>query len=74
MRPYLRMRSPRRQDHEMAKKVQCGLSLLYLAGIAEACQYMARAGISSQTIERIVSARNVRGAHTPIRTSVNQLL
>lgn len=73
MRPYLRMRRPRRQDHEMAKMVQCGLSLLYLAGVAEACQYMVRVGISSQTIERIVAARNVRGARTQIRVSVDQL-
>lgn len=62
----------RRQDHEMAKVVQCGLSLLYLAGVAEACQYMTRAGISGHIVERIVTARNVRGAKTPVRVSVNQ--
>jgi 3-hydroxyisobutyrate dehydrogenase-like beta-hydroxyacid dehydrogenase len=62
----------RRQDHEMAKMVQCGLSLLYLAGVAEACQYMVRAGISSSIIERIVSARNVRGAKTPVRVQVSR--
>jgi hypothetical protein len=63
---------PRRQDHEMAKMVQCGLSLLYLAGVAEACQYMVRAGISGPIIERIVSARNVRGAKTPVRVQVSR--
>ncbi|GEM_PF-2499189 len=62
----------RRQDHEMAKMVQCGLSLLYLAGVAEACQYMVRAGISGPIIERIVSARNVRGAKTPVRVQVSR--
>jgi len=62
----------RRQDHEMAKLVQCGLSTLYLAGVAEACQYMVRAGISNQIIERIVTARYVRGAGTAIRLNINQ--
>ena len=55
----------RRSDHQMAERVQCGLSLLYLAGVAEACQYMARAGISNQVIERVVTARHVRGARSP---------
>lgn len=62
----------RRSDHQMAERVQCGLSLLYLAGVAEACQYMAREGISKQIVERVVNARQVRGARTPVRIVVNQ--
>ena len=62
----------RRQDPEMAKLVQCGLSTLYLAGVTEACQYMARVGISNEIIERIVTARYVRGARTAIRMNIDQ--
>lgn len=60
----------RRCDHEMAKQVQCGLSLLYLAGVAEACQYMTRVGISNQIIERVITAQHVRGARIPIHIVV----
>lgn len=54
--------SQRRSDHVMAERVQCGLSLLYLAGVAEACQYMARVGVAGEIIERVLTARNVRGS------------
>jgi hypothetical protein len=62
----------RRQDYEMAKVVQCGLSMLYLAGVAEACQYLARAGISGHIIERVVSARDVRGAEIRVYVEINR--
>jgi hypothetical protein len=58
----------RRRDSEMADQVQRGLSLLYRAGDAEACRFMAGAGISAQVIERVLSAKFVRGARVPVRT------
>jgi hypothetical protein len=57
----------RRHDHEMAEWVQFGLSLLYRQGADEACRYMTDVGISSQIIQRVISARHIRGAGIPFR-------
>jgi hypothetical protein len=65
-------KNQRRSDREMAERVQRGLSLLYAAGANEASQYMARVGISSQIVERVVTARYVRGARTPIRVVIDR--
>jgi len=61
----------RRRDHETAKQVQFGLSLLYRKGVDEAWQYMLGVGISSQTFARVISARNVRGAGISVRIQCN---
>jgi hypothetical protein len=55
----------------MAERVQSGLFLLYSAGVAEACQYMARMGVSDDVIERVACARYVRGAGVPVRIPGN---
>ncbi len=60
----------RRADREMAQHVQHGLSLLYREGATEARRYMSVCGISDQTIARVLSARLVRGARTPVCTVV----
>ena len=57
----------RRCDHETARQIQFGLSLLYRKGVEEAWQYMLGVGISSQTFARVISARNVRGAGISVR-------
>jgi len=59
--------SYRRRDREMAERVQHGLSLLYRTGAAEAYQYMALEAIPAEIIERVISARHVRGARVPVR-------
>ncbi|WP_156398182.1 MULTISPECIES: hypothetical protein [unclassified Duganella] len=61
----------RRLDRVTADRVQYGLSLLYLAGAAEARQFMALNGIPDPIIERVLSAQYVRGAKSPVRIVVN---
>ncbi len=57
----------RRRDHKMAGLIQNGLSLLYCQGVNEACRYMTSVGFSEQIIQRIISAKHIRGAGIPFR-------
>jgi hypothetical protein len=44
----------RRQDTRTAEKVQCGISLLHIAGQLEARRYLNNCGISQVVIERVL--------------------
>jgi hypothetical protein len=70
--PSIRINYYRRRDRAMAESVQSGLFVLYSAGVAEACQYMARMGVSDDVIARVACARYVRGAGVPVRIACSR--
>lgn len=50
----------RRQDFRMASKVQCGVSLQFIAGADEAKRYLTNCGAASDVIARVLAPASAR--------------
>lgn len=50
----------RRTDDHMACKVQCGISLQFIAGRDEAQRYLVNCGVPMEVIERVLSYPSIR--------------
>jgi hypothetical protein len=53
----------RRQNTRMAERVQCGVSLQFIAGAGEAKRYMANCGVPAAVIERVLGSTPLRRQH-----------
>lgn len=50
----------RRKDARMASKVQCGVSLQFIAGLEESRRYLLNCGVPPDVVDRVLSYPSTR--------------